>query len=434
MTISDIKGIYTNNIEKLNYALILCAAFFVSFPTQIAKNFWVVWLISWLLEARFLKKSNFTFKRSYTPLFIMTAFLIWQFISLLWAADVQSGMRSIERQLSLAALPLIACCGVNKNYNTTKIIKVFVLGCVVSSILYLTIIYTIQNIDFFYNHGDKNLIQKFSPLTFTTYSSLLKHRLYHCTILCIAIFSTTFIYKDTFQRYGKLRGSLLITATILLLLAIIIFTGSRASIITLTAMCSLGLWLIIQSKYKTIISLAIILCLGIGMTFIFKYHPRMKNISFDDLNILTTGKGNPNAEPRLYIWHEVISNADQFSLYGLGAGNSTKFLTEKYIQDNYGIHFLDRKYATHNQYFSFWMELGIISAILLMLTFILYFIFYTKRARIFAIFFSLIYGVNMMTEGMLGRIDGIIIFSLFALIIVWIQNEDDRCKLQQSIN
>jgi len=180
-------------------------------------------------------------------------------------------------------------------------------------------------------------------------------------------------------------------------------------------------------KNRIIIATALVSFSLILLMLTFKYHPRVSNLKSIDWEVVKTGK-NWDAgvtEPRLLIWYSTFKQPADYILHGIGAGNSTDYLMKIYKSNNYPQKFLDRKFGVHNQYLIETIELGILGGIFMILFFLFFSIFYTGKAKRFAIYFSLLLGLSLMTEGMLGRVEGIIIMIFFSLFCIWLQNEEN---------
>lgn len=427
---------YRQVLGVSNYFLALAVAFSAAFPLRVVNIVWVMWLISWLLEGRFLNKNNFSFDKYKTPVIMLAGFYVLQAISLLWASDQKAGISVIERQMSFLAIVPIALFGVNKYYKTSSILISLVAGVLVSVIAYIMSLLYVNNYDFFIQGGDKSYWKGFSFENFTNWIYLIKHRLYYNTILVIAIFSLPFLYKKFAYRYGRTITYVVIISVAIVILTMIYMTGSRSMILALILIVTVALFRVVNMRYRAIVIVGLITLFFVGVFLFVKFHPRMNDFKSDDFEALKTGKTNNELiEPRLLIWHVVFENANDYYLYGLGVGNSTEFLVEQYKLHNYPEIFQIRKFGTHNQFFSAFMELGIFGAMYLVLVLVLYHRFFTGKARHFAFYFLILMSFNMLTEGILGRLDGVVTLSFFTLLCLWMQAEDNRkLKLKNAEN
>lgn len=418
----------------INYMAALLLAFSLSYPTKPLKILWVVWLITWVLEGRFFSLKNFSFNKSKIPSLLLAFLFIWEAISLLWAEEINPGYNLLERQVSfLLVVPLIFF-GVNKYYKTTSILFSLILGALTSIIAYYMTLLYVPNYEYFLNQGNKEFWHGLSFDRFQDWSSLIKHRLYYCTILVISVFSLFFLRKRFENRYGKTLSTLMLIAVSILLLAMIFLTGSRSTIIVLLILLVVSAYRGSSKKLKPYVAI-LFFTISIGtLIFFMKYHPRMNSLEFKDLNIIENGTvdGNKyNSEPRLLIWHAALQHPIDYFVYGLGAGNSTDYLTNIYKSSTgYPEAFKSGEFGTHNQFLSTTMELGIIGGLFLIFYFVSYYRFFSgKNAKRFALYFSLVIAINLITEGMFGRIDGIITMSFFNLFCIWLEEEEKKKEI-----
>ena len=403
MTHTQATNKYRQILGISNYMLALTVAFTAAFPSKVFNIAWTLWLIRWALEGRFL-----------------------------WANDINAGISVLERQFSFIAIVPIALFGINKYYKTKSILISLIIGTLVSLIAYYMSILYVSNHEYFVSGGKKEMWKGFSINQFESSISLIKHRLYYCTSLIIALFSVFFLQKDGRERYGSALTFIISTVVCALFIGMIMISGSRSSVLVLAILLSVNILNIFQLKYKIIITTVIIVLFGIAALLLLKFHPRMSNFSLQDMYILETGKTDKQfeiIEPRLFIWHEAYINIDEYWGIGKGVGNSTSFLIEKYKEQNYPDSFLEKKFSPHNQYLSAFIDLGILGFIFLIAYFLSFHRVFKGRARKFAINLSLLIGFNLLTEGMLGRSDGIITMCFFTLLCIWMQSEQENKSL-----
>ena len=136
MELRKISDKYQQIISLTNYLLVLTVAFSAAFPNRIFNILWVAWLATWLLEGRFLKKSNFSFDKSKIIILMLAGFYIWEAVSILWAEDKKAGFSVLERQMSFLAIVPVALFGVNRYYKTSTILASLVVGALVSILSY----------------------------------------------------------------------------------------------------------------------------------------------------------------------------------------------------------------------------------------------------------------------------------------------------------
>jgi O-antigen ligase len=197
------------------------------------------------------------------------------------------------------------------------------------------------------------------------------------------------------------------------MIALILATGSRASILSGVAL--LTVWMLYKLPIRRIrykIAFLLLAC-GIGL-FALSQHPRMQKFDYEQLLSIRETTNNHNV--RLNIWGTALDSPKDYSLYGLGAGQSIPYLQQKYKEKGFS-NYARISYAAHNQYLAEWMEIGIPGLIFFILAWISIPYFNTQRARKSAMMLLTLYGLNMLTDCMWGMFDGIILWAVWMLLI-----------------
>ena len=152
---------------------------------------------------------------------------------------------------------------------------------------------------------------------------------------------------------------------------------------------------------------------GIGL-FALNQHPRMKAFNYEQ--ILSNQDIDKNGNVRLNIWKTALDTPQDYSLYGLGAGQSTPYMLYKYKETGL-IGYVTRRFATHNQYLEEWIEIGIPGMIFFILSWISIPYFTQKRGRKSAVMLLTLYVLNMLTDCVFGRFDGIALWCVWMVLI-----------------
>lgn len=409
---------YQSVIGQLNYTLFLVVVALLPFPQIFLRYACVTWLITWLLEGRFLQKPNLAEWKRMLPILLFGLWYLWKIISGLWANDQVAYTWQLERYMLFGAMIPIGIWGVNEQYNWKKICSVLVISCIAAAGVYLFTLFWVQNANVFYREIP---LQTMTFEYFASKISYIKHRLFLCSVEMMGVMAILFIRKDILEKWGKVKGWLAIISAIAIMAILILATGSRASILSGIALIAIGVLykLPIRSiRYKIGF---ILLAGGIGL-FALTQHPRMQDFDFNQILKLREIKAENNI--RLNIWGVIFENYQAYSLHGLGAGQSFGFLQEKY--NEYGL--LNYKYFNaHNQYFEEWMEIGIPGVLFFLLAWISIPCCATGRARKSAMMLFILYVLNMLTDCMLGKFDGIVLWCVW-MILIYIQSDKEPNK------
>ena len=404
---------YQSTVGQLNYTLFLVTVALLPFPQIFLRYASVAWFATWVFEGRFCTKPSKEDWRKAIPFLLFGAWYLWKIISGLWAANIDAYGWQLERYLFFGLLVPVGIWGVNSLYDWKKICKVLAISCVAAVVIYTFTLFWVFNANIFNNETVPHLLK---PLTFDFFAdkiSCIKHRLFLCSTEMMGIMALLYVRKDVLSKFGKYKGWFLIIGGIVMMICFIIATGSRASILSGVALISI--WLLYklpirQTIYK--IALVVFAC-AVGL-FALSQHPRMQE--FDYTRLMSIRNVEKGENVRLNIWGTALDSPKDYSLYGLGAGQSTPYLQKKYVEKGL-VNYAKISFAAHNQYLTEWMEIGIPGMIFFILAWISIPYFNTHRARKSAIMLLTLYGLNMLTDCMWGTFDGIILWAVWMLLI-----------------
>lgn len=410
---------YQSTIGQINYALFLLVVALLPFPQIFLRYACVSWFIAWSLEGRFLKKPNIVDWKKMVPFILFGLWYLWKIISGLWAQNLTAYSWQLERYLLFGLMVPIGIWGVNTCYDWKKICAVLAISCIAAAGVYLFTLFWVYNANVFYSDIAFRPLQHITFDFFANKISYIKHRLFLCSIEMMGVMAILFIRKDILQRFGKVKGWIAIISAIAIMSAFIIATGSRASILSGMALITIGILYklpIRRIRYKIGF---ILLASGIGL-FALTLHPRMQDFDFEQIIKVREIKAENNI--RINIWGVILENHQAYSLHGLGAGQSFGFLQEKY--NEYGLQNY-KFFNAHNQYFEEWMEIGLIGIFLFLLAWISIPYYATGRARKSAIMLFALYMLNMLTDCMLGKFDGIALWLVW-MVLIRLQSDSQR--------
>ena len=404
---------YQSAVGQLNYSLFLVTVALLPFPQIFLRYASVAWFATWVLEGHFCSKPSKEDWRKAIPFLMFGVWYLWKIISGLWAADIDAYGWQLERYLFFGLLVPVGIWGVNSLYDWKQICKVLAISCVAAVAIYTFTLFWVFNANIF-NFEIVPHVPK--PLTFDFFAdkiSCIKHRLFLCSTEMMGIMALLYIRKDILSKFGKYKGWFLIIGGIVMMISFIIATGSRASILSGVALISI--WLLYKLPIRHIrykIALIIFAC-AVGL-FALSQHPRMQE--FDYTRLMSIRNVEKGENVRLNIWGTALDSPEDYSLYGLGAGQSTPYLQKKFVEKGL-VNYAKISFAAHNQYLTEWMEIGVIGMIFFILAWISIPYFNTHQARKSAMILLTLYGLNMLTDCMWGTFDGIILWAVWMLLI-----------------
>ncbi len=398
---------YLHIVEKINYLLFILALCSLPFPTRFSLLLWEAWVISWLFEGRFLQKKNIQWQKGIVPLVLLVVGVIWEAISCFWAINITDATNMLIRHISFVAILPIAIWGVNQEYDWGKAIKWFIISSVSSILIYGIYLYIIQHLGYIKEHHHLPEYV-YSWKYFGDQISFTKHRLYYGTVLNLAIVALLHIRIPlmAIRRHHKLITFCFLFSLFALVVGIIL-TGSRANMLTLLIISAIAIIQPLRGRTR-IIGTAMVMVVGIAFIgLLFTQHPRFEKLHWEHVAERAEYQTN-EIEPRINIWYSALQNPQDYFWYGVGAGCNSEYLKPIYASYQW-TSFYDRAYNAHNQYLGVLIDLGIFAAVLFILMWLIYPLWYKDKLRKVATLVAIVFGSNMLTENMLDRIEGVII-------------------------
>ena len=402
---------YQSAMGQLNYTLFLVVVALLPFPQIFLRYACVIWICTWLLEGRFVQKPNIQDWRKMMPFIMFGIWYLWKIISGLWAADQAAYAWQLERYMAFGLLVPVGIWGVNKHYDWKQICKVLAISCVAAAGVYAFTLFWVYNANIFHLELKHRPLQHITFDFFEEKVSYIKHRLFLCSSEMMGIMALLYLRNDILNKFGKIKGWLLIAFAIITMVVFILATGSRASILSGVALITI--WMLYKLPIRRIrykIALVLFAC-GIGL-FALSQHPRMQEFDYTDLLSIRETAHDHNV--RLNIWGIALDSPKDYSLFGLGAGQSFEYLQHKYKEHGFNQYTL---LNSHNQYLEEWIELGIPGLLFFLLAWSSIPFFNTKRARKTAMMLLTLYALNMLTDCMFGRFDGIALWCVWMVLI-----------------
>lgn len=381
---------YTDILGSIQFYLFLAVVALLPFPQIFLRYACVLWFAAWLLEGRWLRKTNFQSPisnfQSAIPFLLFGLWYGWKLLSGLWAADTAAWASQAERYISFGVMVPVGLWGLNERYDWRQAGKVFVISCVCSAFFYpllLTVLlYHREIIDT--THWVANWDYSSSEWFYFYQINLshVKYRLILDSVLIVGILLATQLW------FAERKG--LWAAVTVLLSASILLSGSRQALITLViiAVIALGFWLSRRMK-KTYAAGIVLLALVVG-GIVISLHPRIQAMDIQ-------------SEERIQIWEAALQHPSDYLWVGLGGGQDGVQLMRAH---------------SHNQYLQELREGGIVGLILFLLAWISVPLCAPKKQKELAILFTVMFACNMCTECMFAKYCGVALWSVGLLFLL----------------
>ena len=412
---------YRQIIGRINYWLFLTVIALLPAPQLVLRYACVAWIIMWFLEGRWLNISNLQiFKSSNSgiavPFILFALWYGWKALSCLWAADHTAWAWQMERYMTFGLMLPVGIWGLNECYDWRTAGKVLVAGCVIAIPVYIGYMAAL------YFHPewvpDRCLNNEWTQHTdwwlfFSDNISHFKHRLFLCSVELFGAIIAFLLYRK--------KPWILLPAWAVMFSSIPL-TGSRQSILSAVALFIAGILLLIPKGRRWRYGIGLVVAgVALGVSIV-RLHPRMRHITLSDIKEMRDMSYYHDV--RLNIWGAALQHPQDYLAYGLGAGQSGNYLSEKYK----AVHFdgyVAKQYHAHCQYLEETMEIGIPGLLLFLLAWLSIPLCTPKKGRRTAILFTTLFAFNMFTDCMFGKFDGVALWAA-GLLLILLQSDPQR--------
>ena len=425
---------YQQVIGEINWYAFLAFLAVLPYDHSLSRPIWMVWLVSWLLECRFLTKpaafGNPAERRKLIPFIGLAVWFLWGAVSMLWAENQHEAQGALMRNFDLFFLLFPAIWGLNGRYNWQTALKVFVVSCLISVFVYLLAHYWVMNHLRAVNRYH-NFYFSFDWLHLTDFTLNLKHRLQYTTLLCLCFPSVILLAKENIAALGRVHTFVFAALAFVVLSLAVYWTGSREALINISAVFATAAVLALPASKRLWGTVAVIAFVAIASFALLKFHPRFNEVPLKEYFRITDDPLRPSVEPRYAIWHTALEHPEEYSLHGVGVGQCSGYLVKKYEKNGWVV-FIQRRYHSHNQYLCTWIELGFAAMLFFILVWLSVPFVFQGRARYFAVFFTEILMLDMCTDNMLGGIEGIFFAAAGLLVLLVIPPSRSDALSRQS--
>lgn len=203
----------------------------------------------------------------------------------------------------------------------------------------------------------------------------------------------------------------------------VILLSSKMGIIILIFIITISLWSllinkVIKKRAAIFLSTFVVALLVIILSF-KPIRDRMINIDYTSYDISQGHIGYWNgASMRLAIWSCAREVFEKNIWIGVGTGNVREELNKKYFEKNFKLGIL-LSYNAHSQYFQYALRVGIIGSVLFIASNLIYPFFLAVRTKSYVfLLFIVIYGLSFLTESILERQQGVVLYGLFFSVLL----------------
>ncbi|MBA9077844.1 O-antigen ligase family protein [Rufibacter quisquiliarum] len=326
-------------------------------------------------------------------------------LSVLYSSNVKAALNFVHL---LATLPLLAVMFYRKltREQVQNALFAFSFGCFLLSVYAITIIF----LEYFGKFPEH--LTRAGLIDWTYFSYFLPQRIdFHAPYYSLYISTSLlihcyFLYQK--KKSGDLKsmgGHLLFCLFFFALLALL---SSRTSLVV--TMLVLALVMVYRAAQARRFGMLVVILLGTlvtGITLVQKV--TYLRIKFTE---------NAGVDQRRQMWQGALEVIKENPLLGVGAGDREEALVKRYKENGFteGVNF---RFDAHNQYLMFGVEIGVIGVALFLL-FLLFTLWKAYRQQNFLLFcFVLIFALCCLTESLLQRRDGSLLFSFLISLLLF---------------
>jgi O-antigen ligase len=394
-------------IYSIKNFLLQCIAFTLPLNKNLVPLLIVFTIILWFVEGNFNEKLQ-VLKSKFFLLAICLYLL--HLVGMLYTTNYKAGGFDLEQKLSLLILPLLFFSETQvNNLQSLKILKSFVVGCVLAGLICLT------------NAAFKYYISGNIEGLFYTQFSPIMHTSYFAMYLCFAII--LILFND-----GIMQNQTLKLATVLFLTLPIVLSSSKSGLFSLglIILAKLMYDVFIKKSYLRVLvfsSLLIITALSIYLVFP-KAFLRVSEMKQD----ITSPKSEVNTNTnRIAIWKLSSTIISNNYLIGVGTGDVKDVLNAAYEKQTIA-ELAEKKLNAHNQYLQTFMALGLpgILILLSLLSVIAYFTW--SNNMLDGALLTAIIAFNLLFESMLETQAGVVFIAFFLMYYFSLATKNGRLK------
>jgi O-antigen ligase len=389
--------------NTISYYLLVCFLAFLPFTMQYSELALIGFGLFTLVNIRVKRLSLLLNKQ----VLILTSFYALTLIGMLYSPDITEALNVSGRQLAIILFPLLFVLNdIDLNKYKNSLLQIFGLSCVVA-LLYL---YGVAFYSIYHNHLPAGTL--FTAGYMNHYFSLPIQL--HATYLSMYATFAVVIFLYFFQQHKNIRSRIFYSFCILVLLAGIIQLSARMPLLALLFIVVIIFpAFLFKAKKRTGFLIGAIALIALSSLVIYnidsyktRYVGELKNdIGIDTLNVEFT-------EPRVIRWSGEMEVIKRSPFIGFGSGSEKGLLHKMFVEKQLYIA-ANRYFNSHNQYLSYWLNLGIPG--LLCYLFVLCYGFWLALKARDTLFcgFMIIISMVSFSENILFLNKGIFFYSFF---------------------
>ncbi len=388
------------SLEISEYIVLALAAILLPFDWQL--SLWILPLLLVNTLARIVSERRIgnpsLSKTSRWALWLMVAYFLYQFVSMLYTSNKEEGWDMLVRRLPILAYTLCALA-VNTAYlnrnRLRTLMYAFTASLVVKFFVRFVIMLTVNH-KFF-------ICSLFDPV----------HHTYMAMYLMLAL---GFLYSEWFYHRKEMsKGMLWVLFVVALILVYYLFlvnsrTGTAGLIALVLAV--VAHWTFRLKQWKQGICLFIVaLVVGTGIHFALPECGRRLTQTFSEM------REGDTSDARYLIFESSMKAIGENGAFGVGIGDKSEVLAEKY-EETGNEHAVDAQYNSHNIYLDAMLTTGIPGLVLLLAVLVVPAFMAWRRRDFIVMSLLFTFAFSGLFEALLNRQMGIVFLGLFWMVMM----------------
>lgn len=367
----------------------------------------VITLLLWLFENKFKYKVE-GFKN---PFFLISVgYYLLHIIGLFYSSNAKAGSFDLEQKLSLLIFPLIFFSeSVIDDLNLNRILKSFVLGCILSGII-CALNAVIKN--YYYNDTSVFYYAQFSVIMHTSY-----YAMYLCFSIALILFK-----REIFQN------SIIRVSTLLFLIMLILLISSKSGLFTLIIIIGAKFLheILIYRNFMRVFIMFLVIVISSTILYL-KFPKSLERVKEMNQTIISSSSEVNTTTSRIVIWKLAAGIISKNYLIGVGTGDVKDALKQEYNKQSLTA-FADKNLNAHNQYLQSFIAFGLLGILLLMGILIAVLFYSYQTNKIEGTMLAVVIMFNLLFESMLETQAGVVFISFFLMLYLSISTQQIRKK------
>lgn len=386
------------------------------------------------MEGNFFKKISRKNEKGYLLLFIL--FYVLHVIGMTYSENTKAAEIDIILKTPFVIMPLLLFfSGDYLREKKNKILLSFVAGNLLASVICLiaatvrsfslvngTWAFNAELMDHNYsfwqmlaNGGNNFMYQSLSVFHHPGYFSVY-------IVISVLLLLDMLVRKEI----GKSMHTKALYILLILFFCIMVYLlFARTGLIALfTILLGYSIYLTFKGKGK-LYKMGMLIIVIIAGILVIGHNERMKNSYYEIKKIFSDPNKITKQDDRIFIWGISLEIIKNNFFMGVGTGDSKEKLMEIY-REKQMVEAQKARLNAHNQFLETTIQLGLPGLLVLLAIFILPFINAVKNRNIVLMCFLIVNGIFFFFESCLNRQAGVVFFSFFYSLLVFIPKNENR--------